>query len=136
VGDSLRTALRRSIRLKVWGFTPFARTFVLARTVLDTTSERKPHLSNFITIENTNLATVTGGGGRRSTPRPTPRRGGGGDDYLNTYADPGDSERPDLHHFLRGSSMPDADREALIRNWYEIHGGNAPAPRDPRIGLA
>jgi hypothetical protein len=93
-------------------------------------------MSNFITIENTNLAAVTGGAGRRPTPRPTPRRGGGGDDYLNTYADPGDSERPDLHHFLRGGSMPDADREALIRNWYEIHGGNAPPPTDPRIGRA
>ena len=45
-------------------------------------------MSNFITIENTNLATVTGGAGGRPTPRPTPRRGGGGDDYLNTYADP------------------------------------------------
>jgi hypothetical protein len=108
---------------------------VLARTVLDTTSEGNPDMSNFIAIENTNLATVTGGAGRRPTPRPTPRRGGGGDDYLNTYAD-GDSERPDLHHFLHGSSMPDTDREALIRNWYEIHGGNAPAPRDPRTGLA
>ena len=38
----------------------------------------KPHMSNFITIENTNLATVTGGGGGRPTPRPTPRRVGRG----------------------------------------------------------
>ena len=92
-------------------------------------------MSNYITIENTNLATVTGGAGGRPTP-PPPRRVGRGGGDLNTYADPGDSERPDLQHFLRGGSMPDADREALIRNWYELHGGNAPAPTDPKIGRA
>ena len=94
-------------------------------------------MSSFIAIENTHLATVTGGAGRPTPKRPpAPRVGRGGGDDLNTYAEPGESERPDLQHFLRGGNMPDADREALIRNWYELHGGNAPAPTDPRIGRA
>lgn len=45
-------------------------------------------------------------------------------------ADPGHSERPDLDHFLYGGNMPDADREALIRNWEESNGRKAP----PRMG--
>ena len=81
-------------------------------------------MSSFITIENTNLATVTGGGG----------------EYTNDYGDlsglaDGDSgERPKtpegaLDHFLYGGkNMTWEDRYALVRNWEETNGRPAPTP--------
>jgi hypothetical protein len=93
---------------------------VLARTVLDTTSEGKAHMSNFTTIENTNLATINGGG-----------------EYTNDYSDlsnlnPHDPEArgltpaEHLDRFLYGGNMTDGDRDALVRNWEESNGRKAP----------
>jgi hypothetical protein len=80
-------------------------------------------MSNFITIENTNLATVTGG------------------QDVNDYGDlsnlvPHDPEgRGDINKFLYGGHMDAADREGLISGWVKSNEGNAPAPLDPLNGV-
>jgi len=93
-------------------------------------------MTDFNTLSISELTQICGGAGPKAAPKGGGgRRGGGGGD-INNYADPGESERPDVNHFLYGSNMPDADREALIRNWIKNNQGNAPAPRNPGTGLA
>ena len=84
-------------------------------------------MTDFNTLSISELTLVCGGGGRRG--------GGRGGSDVNTYVDPGESERPDLDHFLYGSSMPDADRQALIRNWEESNGRKAPPPLRSQLNL-
>jgi hypothetical protein len=85
-------------------------------------------MTDFNTISISELTRICGGGGRRGGGR-------GGGDYTNNYADPGHSERPDLDHFLYGGNMPDADREALIRNWEKSNGRKAPPPMRNQLNL-
>ena len=81
-------------------------------------------MSNFITIENTNLAAVMGG------------------QDVNDYGDlsnlnPHDPEgHGDINKFLYGGYMDEADREALISGWVKSNEGNAPATMDPLNGVA
>jgi len=83
-------------------------------------------MTDFNTLSIPELTQSCGGGGRR---------GGGGGGDTNTYVDPGDSERPDLDHFLYGGNMLDADRQALIRNWEESNGRKAPPPLRSQLNL-